>query len=58
MWRLRPMRRRLARNGKRAGKATLARWQTIQTNEVTRVNSLLEKAHLEGLKLGRKKMHP
>ena len=41
-----------------AGKATLARWEAIQTNDVTRVNSLLEKAHLQGLKLGEEKMHP
>ncbi len=41
-----------------AGKATLAHWQTIQTNEVTRVNSLLEKAHLQTLKTDEEKSHP
>jgi photosystem II stability/assembly factor-like uncharacterized protein len=41
-----------------AGKATLARWGAIQTNDVTRVNSLLEKAHLQALKTGEEKMHP
>jgi len=41
-----------------AGRATLARWEVIQTNDVARVNSLLEKAHLQGLKLGEEKMHP
>ena len=41
-----------------AGKATLGRWDAIQTNDVPRVNSLLEKAHLQALKLGEEKMHP
>jgi len=41
-----------------AGKATLGRWDAIQTNDVARVNSLLERAHLQGLKLGEEKMHP
>jgi len=41
-----------------AGKATLVRWDAIQTNEVARVNLLLEKAHLQALKLGEEKMHP
>ena len=41
-----------------AGKATLARWNAIQTNDVARVNLLLEKAHLQALKLGEEKMHP
>ena len=41
-----------------AGKATLGRWDAIQTNDVARVNSLLEKAQLEPLKLGEEKMHP
>ena len=34
-----------------AGKATLLRWQAIQTKELTRVNSLLEKEHLQPLKV-------
>src|SRR5208282_5803768 len=34
-----------------AGKATLARWEVIQTNDVTRANSLLEKVHLQPLKV-------
>jgi photosystem II stability/assembly factor-like uncharacterized protein len=41
-----------------AGKATLARWDAIQTNDVTRVNSLLEKAHLQALKIDEEKSHP
>jgi photosystem II stability/assembly factor-like uncharacterized protein len=41
-----------------AGKATLGRWDEIQTNDVTRVNSLLEKAHLQPLKLGEERTHP
>ncbi len=35
-----------------AGKATLARWEEIQTKELPRVNSLLEKAQLQPLKIG------
>jgi photosystem II stability/assembly factor-like uncharacterized protein len=34
-----------------AAKATMARWEAIQANDVTRVNSLLEKAHLQALKV-------
>jgi hypothetical protein len=41
-----------------AGKATLARWQAIQTNDVARVNSLLGKAHLQSLKTDEEKTHP
>jgi len=41
-----------------AGKATLARWEAIQTKEVTGVNSLLEKAHLQGLKSAEEKPYP
>jgi photosystem II stability/assembly factor-like uncharacterized protein len=41
-----------------AGKATLARWSAIQANDLANVNSLLEKAHLQTLKLGEEKMHP
>jgi len=40
-----------------AGKATLGRWQAIQTNDVARVNSLLEKAHLPTLK-DEERLHP
>jgi hypothetical protein len=36
-----------------AGKAALARMDAIQTKELTRVNSLLEKAHLQPLKFNR-----
>ena len=41
-----------------AGKATLDRWNTIQTKELASVNSLLVKAHLQPLKLGEEKPHP
>jgi photosystem II stability/assembly factor-like uncharacterized protein len=41
-----------------AGKATLARWREIQTKDVARVNSLLEKAKLQPLKAGEEKPHP
>jgi hypothetical protein len=41
-----------------AGKATMGRWDAIQTDDVARINSLLEKAHLQTLKLGEEKMHP
>jgi hypothetical protein len=34
-----------------AGKATLARWETLQTKELTEVNSLLTKAQLQPLKV-------
>jgi photosystem II stability/assembly factor-like uncharacterized protein len=38
-----------------AGKATLARWEEIQTKELGRVNSLLAKAQLRPLKTGEEK---
>ena len=41
-----------------AGRATLARWGEIQTKDVARVNSLLEKAKLQPLKAGEEKPHP
>ncbi len=41
-----------------AGKATLARWAAIQTKDVVRVNSLLEKAHLQALKVGEERSRP
>jgi hypothetical protein len=41
-----------------AGKATLARWNAIQTKDLARVNSLLEKAHLGALKTGEEKPRP
>jgi len=41
-----------------AGKATMARWQAIQSNDVAGVNSLLEKAHLQALKTDGEKSHP
>jgi hypothetical protein len=34
-----------------SGKATLARWEAIQAKEVVSVNSLLEKVHLQPLKV-------
>ncbi|MGH9742886.1 MAG: hypothetical protein ACRD51_11095 [Candidatus Acidiferrum sp.] len=34
-----------------AGKATMARWDELQTKELARVNSLLEKAQLQPLKI-------
>ena len=33
-----------------AGKATMARWSALQTTDASRVNALLEKAHLQPLK--------
>ena len=33
-----------------AGKATMERWNAVQTTEASRVNALLEKAHLQPLK--------
>ena len=41
-----------------AGKATMARWNELQTKDVARVNSLLEKARREPLNVGGEKMHP
>jgi photosystem II stability/assembly factor-like uncharacterized protein len=41
-----------------AGKATLARWEEIQTKELWRVNSLLQKAQLQPLKTGEEKPRP
>jgi len=41
-----------------AGKATLDRWDALQTKELVRVNSLLEKANLQPLKLAEEKPHP
>jgi photosystem II stability/assembly factor-like uncharacterized protein len=41
-----------------AGKATLARWEEIQTKELGRVNSLLGKAQLRPLKTGEEKPRP
>jgi photosystem II stability/assembly factor-like uncharacterized protein len=41
-----------------AGKATLARWDEIQTKDVARVNSLLENAKLQRLKTDEEKLHP
>jgi photosystem II stability/assembly factor-like uncharacterized protein len=41
-----------------AGKATIERWDAVQTRELVRVNSLLEKAHLQSLKSGDEKPHP
>ncbi|MGB6882572.1 MAG: hypothetical protein WBE10_00830, partial [Candidatus Acidiferrum sp.] len=42
-----------------AGKATLARWEEIQTKDLARVNSLLGKAQLQPLKIGEEeKVHP
>ena len=42
-----------------AGKATLGRWEAVQTTELARVNSLLEKEHLQPLKAGTaEKPHP
>jgi photosystem II stability/assembly factor-like uncharacterized protein len=41
-----------------AGKATLARWEEIQTKELGRVNSLLGKAQLRTLKTGEGKPRP
>jgi hypothetical protein len=41
-----------------AGKATLARWDEIQTKDVARVNSLLDKARLQPLKTDEEKTHP
>ncbi|MGC2802019.1 MAG: hypothetical protein WCA41_09300 [Candidatus Acidiferrum sp.] len=42
-----------------AGKATLARWEEIQTKGLARVNSLLGKAQLQPLKIGEEeKAHP
>jgi photosystem II stability/assembly factor-like uncharacterized protein len=41
-----------------AGKATLARWEEIQTKELGRVNSLLGKTQLPPLKTGAEKPHP
>ncbi len=41
-----------------AGKATLARWDEIQTKDLARVNSLLEKAQSKPLNTGEEKAHP
>ena len=41
-----------------AGKATIERWDAVQARELVRVNSLLEKAHLQSLKSGDEKPHP
>jgi hypothetical protein len=41
-----------------AGKATLARWEEIQTKELGRVNSLLQKAQLPVLKTGEERPRP
>jgi photosystem II stability/assembly factor-like uncharacterized protein len=41
-----------------AGKATLSRWDSIQTKDVARVNSLLEKAKLQPLNAGEEKPRP
>ena len=41
-----------------AGKATLARWEAIQTKDLTRVNSLLEKDTLATLERKRKSPVP
>jgi hypothetical protein len=41
-----------------AGKAALARWDEIQTKDLARVNSLLEKAQLKPLSTGEEKTHP
>jgi hypothetical protein len=41
-----------------AGKATLARWNEIQTKDLAQVNSLLEKAQLKPLNTGEEKTHP
>jgi len=41
-----------------AGKATLARWNALQTQDFVRVNSFLEKAHLQALKTAEEKSHP
>ncbi len=41
-----------------AGKATLARWDEIQTKDLARVNSLLEKAQLKPLNTGEEKARP
>jgi hypothetical protein len=35
-----------------SGKDALQRWHELQTQELARVNSLLEKAHLQPLKVG------
>jgi photosystem II stability/assembly factor-like uncharacterized protein len=41
-----------------AGKATLARWEEIQTKELGRVNSLLGKAQLQPFETGEEKPRP
>jgi hypothetical protein len=41
-----------------AGKATLARWEELQTKELGHVNSLLQKAQLQPLKTGEEKPRP
>jgi photosystem II stability/assembly factor-like uncharacterized protein len=41
-----------------AGKATLDRWEAIQTKELVSVNSLLVKAHLPALQTGEEKPRP
>jgi hypothetical protein len=40
------------------GKATLARWDTIRTKDLVSVNPLLERAHLQVLKITDEKAHP
>jgi hypothetical protein len=41
-----------------AGKATLERWEAIQTKDLARVNSHLVKAQLQPLKTEEPKPHP
>jgi hypothetical protein len=41
-----------------AAKVTLARWNEIQTTDVARVNSMLEKAKLQPLKTDEERPHP